>query len=279
MVLEDSSSPPDDRSRVTILASTLRDLREDMQTLIHDGDKNLYERLATRLDAMDKASELLSENVNRVPTLLDRVAAQMKELFFQKFDGVKEQLIERGERNKDASASARQATTDALTYLKELSSTLQTTNKIAIDKSEAGFKDQLKALDSQLGQTKETLSTLLNDVKDRISRLETASSTVRETKADAHMTVGSIMGIVGGCLAGLSFIVTLGLGIWAVSHSSTPTQPPIVNPTIGADTKRVDDLISQQLDRNRDITARLDALSARLNSTQSRGQYVQPTPP
>jgi hypothetical protein len=72
-----------------------------------------------------------------------------------------------------------------------------------------------------------------------------------------------------GKAMGMGTMVTFGLAVLAimVSLGGILYHSESVNPTVGADTKRVDDLISQTNEQNRQMGARMDALSGRLNQT------------
>lgn len=95
------------------------------------------------------------------------------------------------------------------------------------------------------------LSDKIDDVKARLDRREGGSDGVRIAQTEGHMTIGSVMSIVVGVIGALSLVV-VAFGTMNSSHSVVP---PAINPTVGADTKRVDDLI-----------ARFDALSTRMNA-------------
>jgi hypothetical protein len=223
---EDVPSP--DPTRITLAA--LKDLREEMRLLVHAGDSSVYDRLTTRLDAIDRASEVLAANVNRVPTLLDRVVEQVKEVVNTQFAGVQTQFKERDERIKASDDSSKLAIKDALQAQKESAGATQDNNKAAIDKSEAGFKDQIKALDTQFNAVKESLGTLLNDAKDRITRLETAALTTRDSRVESHMTVGSVTGIIMGAVGVLALLVSL----YTMSHQQQSPDLSILNSRLDA---------------------------------------------
>lgn len=218
--------------------------------------KALNAAITTRLDAMDKAADVLSENVNRVPTLLDREAARLQALFNESTSHVRELISNRDDQAKQDKASAEGAADKALTSLKELIFLQNSSNAAAIAKSESGTADRLESLDKIISSTKDGITTELTNIKQRIDRNEGASNGQKELRREDHMNVGSIVGIIGG-IVGLLALIIAGIGVY-------PHAVPSVSPTVGADTKRVDDLIS-----------RLDALSARMNSIQS----LKPSPP
>jgi hypothetical protein len=111
--------------------------------------------------------------------------------------------------------------------------------------------DQLSAqIDSQDRQSRQALDSIRSNISGLTSRIDRSESTVvgvRQAKDDGHGNIGNVMGIIGGCSSVLMLIVVVGLGI--INHQPTA----FLNPTVGADTKRVDDLIT-----------RFDSLSNRL---------------
>src|SRR6185503_2831523 len=65
----------------------------------------LKEIIFTRLDANDKAVQLLHEDVTRVPTDTDKQIAHLKELHEEKFDSIDQQIKERDARMDREAAS------------------------------------------------------------------------------------------------------------------------------------------------------------------------------
>ena len=108
---------------------------------------------------------------------------------------------------------------------------------------------QADTLDRQLRIDTAALRDMFNQLSNRVTGREAADTTKREVKTDSHLTVGSVVGIIGGVVSVLGFIAMVSFSTIGVRHD-----PPPVNPMVGADTKRVDDLVS-----------RLNELTARLN--------------
>lgn len=134
--------------------------------------------------------------------------------------------------------------TDRVTSLKELIDQQIEASSAAIAKSETSVSKDIEALEKGIFNAKEGFASEIRNLSSRMDRMDGARN-------GAQITIGNILGIVGGGAAVLAIVVS----IW--THTGSPT--------VGADTKRVDDLIAQSLERNRDLNTRLDALSARLN--------------
>ena len=87
-------------------------------------------------------------------------------------------------------------------------------------------------------------TTAITGLGTRITQRETAEASRREAKTDDHLTIGSVMGIIGGITAVLTFIAFMVFG--TVGHGSS-REPPVS--AVAENAKRLDDL-----------GARLDAL-------------------
>ena len=85
----------------------MRRLSDNFDT--HQMVQALRDIIETRLDAMDKALVLNAENINHVPTLLDREVKAIKELYGQKFDDVQVRFVERDLRAKDRAEASERA--------------------------------------------------------------------------------------------------------------------------------------------------------------------------
>src|ERR1700676_4764129 len=131
---------------------------------------SLRDVIETRLDAMDKAAQVLSENVNRVPTLLDRQIAQIKELFDQKFAGIQLQFDERDVRQKPAESAAVTAVNAALQAQKEAASAQNDANAAAITKSEAATVKQIDGILALLASNTKATDEKIGVLSSRLDR-------------------------------------------------------------------------------------------------------------
>lgn len=233
---------------------------------MEDKLQSLRDLIISRIESMDKAALVLADNVNRVPTLLDRETARLLALFEERTGNIRHLLVDRDDQAKQDKATAAAAVETALTSLRELLFLQNSATTAAIAKSESATSNDLESLSKVITSTKDGISNDINNLKQRLDRSEGAYTGQRELRKDDHMTVGSIVGVVGG-IVGIIALIIAGISIY-------PHMQP--NPTIGADTKRVDDLISQSIDRNHDMTARIDAMSARMNALQ---QSISKLPP
>lgn len=119
----------------------------------------------------------------------------------------------------------------------------------------AQLEAQLDGLAREVRASTDGMSASLGSLSNRVTAREVAESSKREVKTDGNLTIGSVVGIVLGGIGVLSFIASLAFNI----HSPSSTVA-----TVGADTKRVDDLIS----RFNDVSARLNSITSPLPGPQ-----------
>lgn len=207
---------------------------------------------------MDKASEVLAENVNRVPTLLDRETARLMALFEERTTNIRSLIADRDDQSKQDKASAATAVETALTSLKELIFLQNSATAAAIAKSESATSNDLESLSRVIGTTKDGITNDITNLKQRMDRSEGAYTGQKDLRKDDHMTVSSVVGVCGA-IVGLIALVIAGIGVYP--HAVPPAGPVVV----GAEPKRIDDLI-----------ARMDALSARINALTPRPSQPPP---
>lgn len=216
---------------------------------------SLRDLLITRIEAMDKAAEVLSQNVNRVPTLLDRETSRLTALFDERTGNIRSSIRERDDQARQDKVTASSAAEHALASLKELIASQNSSNALALAKAESSTAHALEALNAIINATKDGLSNEINNLKQRLDRGEGADRGERMATADTHSNIGSISLIIG-CFVGVMGIVVAILPFTSAHYSSPAAN---TNPLMGADTKRADDMVS-----------RMDALSARLNALQAK---------
>jgi hypothetical protein len=198
--------------------------------------KSLRELIDARIGAMDKATELLADDLHRVPTILDREIATLERLFDEKTKSLQIKLKERDDQAQQDKATAAAAVKIALDNLRELIALQNSSNAAAIAKSELSTASDLIALDKIINATKDGLSAEINNVKQRLDRGEGAVHGQKELRQEDHLATGSIVGITGAVVALLALVIA------AISYVAP---------------------------HDNGMTNRLDALSARLNSLQA----------
>jgi hypothetical protein len=165
---------------------------------------------AQRIDDIDRATEVLNEQVNRVPTDVQQAVGHLKELVDEKFASVAKQFLERDTRSERESRDNKVAVDAAFAAQKEAASEQNKSNTLAIDKSEKATAETLakqadlfkSTTDAQLGQ--------ITDLKERLSRIESALTGRSQQKDDARKDSTLTLAVVG-------LIATLVLVVIAVA--------------------------------------------------------------
>jgi len=188
---------------------------------VHRELELLEKVITTRLNAMDRASEVLAENVNRVPTLLDRELLRLTQLFEEKalrltealdeklvpikerFDSIQKQFDERDVRadkvetaQKEMSiARAQNAATAvavALQNIKDQAAQQNTANSDAISKRESSVSDQLKGIQALLASTNTALNDKISVINGRLDRGE-GGSNANSSSVTMAVSIGSVI--------------------------------------------------------------------------------------
>jgi hypothetical protein len=244
-----------------------KDLLSAQNELLRATGVARHEKAMVRIDGIEKAQQTFDDNLNRVPTALDRESHRMEQLFREKLRTVETEIKsfqEFGEKlrsivNKhtdDVRANAKEAITTAFASAKELSNGQRDSFKDQITKSEASTNQEIIGIKALISARDEKTSADIQNLNSRLDRGDGGAAGAKQTIDNSRAGTNTTAVVVSACIAGASLLLFL-----ASSHFS-----PSSNPTGGADTKRVDDLISQTQEQNRTINSRLDALSGRMSA-------------
>jgi cobalamin biosynthesis Mg chelatase CobN len=193
-------------------AATMADLHNQLAWL-----RQLVE---TRLDAMDRATDVLADNVNRVPTVLDREMSKVRELTEEKFQGIEKQFSERDVRTRAAELAAQTAVNAALQAQKEAAAAQNESNAAAITKSEAATVKQIDGILALLASNTKAIDEKFGAINGRLDRSEGKSG---GTSASITMLI-AVIGVVMAVLAvGLAFVNSTRITPSRVIESPTRT--------------------------------------------------------
>jgi len=177
-----------------------------------------FDAVTTRFDAMDEAIRIVKEDAVRVPTMLQTAILTLRELMAAKDEVLREHLhglikvqgteitllsAEREKRADERAASAGTAIAAALATVKETS----------VD-SKTSFVKQIDQLGQIMNATNGGLNDKVDDLKERMSKLETMASTIDRGKDHTIAIISSIIAgvvgfvvVIGGMAALISFIL------------------------------------------------------------------------
>ena len=228
----------------------------------------LKEQISTRIDAIDRASIVLAESLNRVPTLLEREVIRIGDVINEKFSSINALLIERDSLSDEKFSSitsefvyhnklndekfssiqqqfrerdvrtdqdkmaATTAVNAALQAQKEAAGAQNIANAAAINKSETGFTKEIDGLKLLNATTKDAMTAQINNVNSRMDRGEGAINGSSERKRDTSMSVGSTMAIIAGVVSVCALLAMLAFGIsTSMNHAAAPqSQIPYYSP-------------------------------------------------
>ena len=130
---------------------------------------NLEEKINVRLEGMDKAMTIFSNNITRVPTDTDKQIGHLKELHDEKFNSIQIQFQERDRRSEQSAISAKVAVDAALQAAKELGNEQNKSAALAISKSEAATTKQIDQQGELLRNMEKALNERIDDLKNRLA--------------------------------------------------------------------------------------------------------------
>lgn len=186
-----------------------------------------------RMEASDEAVRLLQRFADRTPTTKDveNNVERLREVTSEKFTGVQTQITERDlqvdravkdvkEATDKAARDVKSAVDAAFAASKEVVSEQNKSNAAAIDKSEKAFTKQIDGLNDLIKTTAKATDDKINDIKERITIIESKTSVsdpssaiaIAELKASVHR-LSSTTDISSGRQAGMTAMWALILAI------------------------------------------------------------------
>ena len=156
----------------------------------------LRELVFARLDAMDKATVVLSETVNRTPTVIQTEISHVRELLDEKFAGIAKQFAERDVRTEQAAKGGKEALDAALLAAKELVAQQNEANRGEAAKTEQNFTKQIDAQAARI-----------DELKERIDRGEGSASGSAGQRTETRLNMGTVISVVLLAIAVLTFVI------------------------------------------------------------------------
>jgi hypothetical protein len=186
---------------------------------------SLREILDTRLDAMDRASIVLSETVNRTPTAIQTAIANLKEVYDERFNSIQSQLSDKGttvdERFRSVAQqfSERDVRTDqaATASANALAAALQAAKEAvfeqsqaagrAAEKTELSFTKQIDQIGLRIDTVIKGYDDRLTELKERIDRGEGADTGATGQRQETRLNTGTMVSIILLAISVLTFII------------------------------------------------------------------------
>lgn len=168
----------------------------------------LREILETRLDGMDRATELASAHVTGVRKEIEQIRGrlreetatqveQLRELLETRLDGMDRaialQFTERDVRAEQAAESAPQALGSALSAQKELVAQQNDANSAATAKAEASFTKQIDQIGTIIQTMEKATDARITELKERIDRGEGSTAGATGSRSERAQVTGQIL--------------------------------------------------------------------------------------
>lgn len=163
--------------------------------------------LVARLDGMDKAMVLFSDNLTRVPTDTDKQVGHLKELHDEKFESIQRQFVERDVRTEQAAIATKIAVDAALQAQKEAAGAQNESNAAAITKSEVATVKQIDSIVALLNSNSKAIDDKISVINERLNRGEGVSSGARDSRSEAHMSAGQQIAVIMAGFGGLALLL------------------------------------------------------------------------
>ena len=201
----------------------------------------LREVIEVRLDGMDIATKLLADGVNRVPSDIDKQVQHLTDLFGERMQGLKAELLslgkgiqlqfdERDIRSRAAEDAAKVAVNAALQAQKEAAAAQNESNAAAITKSEGATVKQIDGILALLASNTQAINDKIAALTSRLDRGEAIITGAQINRSERRADTGSITAVLCACAA----LGGLALGVlgFAALHSGSSATPTIVSPAV-----------------------------------------------
>jgi hypothetical protein len=179
--------------------------------------------ITTRIDAMDKAVELLRTSTDRIPAQFQTAVLQLQELHEEKFKSIETQFAERDTRTEQTSRDSKVAVDAALQAAKEAVGEQNKSNALAIAKSEATFTKQIDQIGVLISTMQKGIDDKIDDIKTRLQAIESRRDASRETKSDATTSHALLVTAIGVATA-----IMVAAVAW--NHTTPPAAPNYTAP-------------------------------------------------
>jgi hypothetical protein len=167
----------------------------------------LREIITARLDGYDRATQLLSETVNRTPTIVQTEISHVRELMTEKlgslggqaeekFASIEKQFEERDVRTSQAATAAGEALKAALQAAKEAVFEQAQAAAKAADKTELSTTKQIDLIQGQIKTLGDSFTDKIDDLKGRIDRGEGSTSGAAGSRTERRLDYGTLIAAV-----------------------------------------------------------------------------------
>ena len=212
------SRPDPDPTTLTTQA-LYREINQ-VQALLHSEMEGLAGRLDARITSVDHGLDRLRLIIDREPELTNQLVSNLKSIHEEKLSSIQVQFIERDVRTDQTSRDSKVAVDAALQAAKEAVEKQNASSALAIAKSESATTKQIDtqgilittattSLNERIDAASATMNSKIDDLKDRLNRMEGMGLGTRTTHEDNR-------GLIAVSIAVLS--VLFNIVIYLVAH-------------------------------------------------------------
>jgi hypothetical protein len=163
---------------------------------LHNEISNLKELLLSRINSIEHA-------ISNMPVEVEKLIVHLKEIVTERFRSVERQLSQVEEQRVEQKLDTKAAVDAALTAQKEAVKEQTLASGLSIAKSEMATSEQLKQLNVTFTTAITGVLSSLNDLKERVGRIESIKQGGKEALFAVYALAGFILTllVIGGILA------------------------------------------------------------------------------
>lgn len=192
-------------------------LKELVFTKLNSSDvehKLIQSVVETRLDGMDKATGLVQNLADNLPSKIDEKVAAAHQIQEEKFKSIQIQFIERDVRMDQSSNDQKVAIAAALAAVKEAGGKQNESSDKAVAKSETATSKQMDQIMQLIVSGREAMDDKLNDVKERLTRVEGNSEGKLVANTSHHTNNSFTVQATFAIIAFASLVLATVVAIW-----------------------------------------------------------------
>lgn len=207
-----------------------------------------HEKSLLRIAAVEKEHTTFKEDLQRVPTQLDREIARLQVLFDEKLRSLDVKMDLIASATDKQRLNAEDAIQAAFLAAEKVSNSQRSAFESQISKSESSFTKEIDSLKALLTATRDAITADVANLKGRIDRGEGGHTGAREAVSDRQANSGVIIGFIGGAVGVIGLIAALIFGILNISSANRTASvvASVPSPLAIETAKRVDEIYNQK---------------------------------